>query len=240
MVRLVEGDFERETAYSDDPVGVAGTFADGGATWIHVVDLDGARAGEPAQTATIGAIVEAVVGRARCQVAGGLRSEAAVGAALEAGAARVVVGTAAIRDPAFAGRLVGQHGADRIVAALDIRDGLALGEGWRPGAQGVRPADAMTALADNGVGTFAVTAIARDGRMEGPDLDLLAALVALGRGRVIASGGTGSLDDLRRVRDVGCVGAIVGKALYEGRLDLGDAIAAMAVGEPSPSNPQSG
>jgi len=228
VVRLVEGDFARETAYSDDPVGTARAFADRGARWIHLVDLDGARAGEPVQAATILAIVEAVAGRARCQVAGGLRSEAAVAAALEAGAARVVVGTAAIRDPAFAGRLVAEHGSDRIVAALDIRDGLALGEGWRPGAPGVRPADAVAGLADNGIATFAVTAIARDGRLEGPDFDLLASLVALDRGRVIASGGIGSLDDLRRVRDLGCVGAIVGTALYEGRLDLGEAIAEMA------------
>jgi phosphoribosylformimino-5-aminoimidazole carboxamide ribotide isomerase len=228
VVRLIEGDFERETAYSDDPVGVARAFADRGARWIHVVDLDGARAGEPAQAATIRATVEAVDGRAQCQVAGGLRSEAAVAAALEAGAARVVLGTAVIRDPAFAGHLVARHGPDRIVAALDIRDGLALGEGWRPGAPGVLPADALAALADNGVQTFAVTAIARDGRLEGPDLELLASLIALDRGRLIASGGIGSLDDLRRVRDLGCAGAIVGKALYEGKLDVGEAIAEMA------------
>ena len=168
------------------------------------------------------------MGAVRCQVAGGLRSEAAVAAALEAGAARVVVGTAAIRDPAFAGRLVARHGPARIVAALDVRDGLALGEGWRPGAPGVLPADAVAALADEGVAIFAVTAIERDGRLEGPDLDLLASLIALDRGRVIASGGIGSLDDLRRVRGVGCAGAIVGTALYEGRLDLGEAIAELA------------
>jgi phosphoribosylformimino-5-aminoimidazole carboxamide ribotide isomerase len=227
VVRLVEGDFGRETAYSDDPVAVARGFADGGATWIHVVDLDGARAGEPAQVAAIREIVAAVERRARCQVAGGLRSEAAVAAALEAGAARVVVGTAAIRDPAFAGRLVARHGPDQIVAALDVRDGLALGEGWRPEAPGVLPTDAVVALADNGVTAFAVTAIERDGRLEGPDLDLLKSLVVLGRGRIIASGGIGSIHDLRRVRDLGCAGAIVGKGLYEGRFDLRDAIAAV-------------
>ncbi|MEX2011048.1 MAG: HisA/HisF-related TIM barrel protein, partial [Chloroflexota bacterium] len=130
-------------------------------------------------------------------------------------------------DPAFAGRRVARHGPDSIVAALDVRDGLALGEGWRPGAPGVLPADAVAALADNGVATFAVTAIERDGRLEGPDVQLLASLVALDRGRVIASGGIGSLDDLRRIRDAGCVGAIVGTALYEGRLDLGAALDAV-------------
>jgi phosphoribosylformimino-5-aminoimidazole carboxamide ribotide isomerase len=227
VVRLVEGDFGRETAYADDPVAVAQAFVERGARWIHVVDLDGARAGEPVQTATIRAIVGAVDGRAQCQVAGGLRSGAAVAAALEAGAARAVVATAAIQEPAFGGRLVAQHGAARIVAALDVRDGLALGEGWRPGAPGVLAADALATLAESGIATFAVTAIARDGRLEGPDLDLLASLVALDRGRVIASGGIGSIDDLRRVRDAGCVGAIVGTALYEGRLDLAEAIAAM-------------
>lgn len=228
VVRLVEGDFGRETAYSDDAVAVARGFADGGATWIHVVDLDGASGGEPAQAATIGELIRAVAGRARCQVAGGLRSEVAVAAALDAGAARVVVGTAAIREPAFAGRLVLRHGADRIVAALDVRDGLALGDGWRPGASGVQAADALTALADIGVETFAATAIDRDGRLEGPDLELLAALVALGRGRVIASGGIGSLDDIRRIRDLGCSGAIVGKALYEGRFDISQALATLS------------
>lgn len=227
VVRLVEGDFGRETAYSEDPVAAARAFADGGATWIHVVDLDGARAGEPVQAATIGAVIRAVEGRARCQVAGGLRSEAAVAAALDAGAARAVVGTAAIRDPAFAERLVARHGPDRIVAAIDVRDGRALGEGWRPEADGPPAADAITALADRGVRIFAVTAIERDGRLEGPDLDLLASLLALRRGRVIASGGIRSVDDLIAVRSIGCAGAIVGRALYEGGVDLGAAVAAV-------------
>lgn len=227
VVRLVEGDFGRETAYSEDPVAAARAFADGGATWIHVVDLDGARAGEPVQAATIGAVIRAVEGRARCQVAGGLRSEAAVAAALDAGAARAVVGTAAIRDPAFAERLVARHGPDRIVAAIDVRDGRALGEGWRPEADGPPAADAITALADRGVRIFAVTAIERDGRLEGPSLDLLASLLALRRGRVIASGGIRSVDDLIAVRLIGCAGAIVGRALYEGGVDLGAAVAAV-------------
>jgi phosphoribosylformimino-5-aminoimidazole carboxamide ribonucleotide (ProFAR) isomerase len=182
--------------------------------------------GEPAQAATIGRIVRAVEGRARCQVAGGLRTEDSVAAALETGAARIVVGTAALADPAFAGRLATCHGADRIVAAIDVRDGLALGEAWRPGAQGVLPADAVAALADTGVTTFAATAIDRDGRLEGPDLALLQSLVALGRGRVIASGGIGAVEDIRRVREVGCSGAIVGKALYEGRIDIAEALEA--------------
>jgi len=228
VVRLTEGDFDRQTEYSEDPIAVARVFAERGATWIHVVDLDGARAGKPAQAATIRRIVDAVEGRARCQVGGGLRSDESVAAVLEAGASRVVLGTAALRDPAFAGRLVERHGPDRIVAAIDVRNGLALGEGWRPGATGVAPAATVAALADNGVTVFAATAIERDGRLEGPDLVLLESLVALGRGRVIASGGIGSIDDLHRVREIGCAGAIVGKALYEGRLDLAAALAALS------------
>ena len=226
VVRLVEGDFERETAFSDDPVAVARSFADQGARWLHVVDLDGARTGEPAHTAVIREIVEAIGDRVAVEVAGGLRTEALVAAALAAGAARAVVGTAALRDPAFAGRLVATHGSQRIAVAIDVRDGLALGEGWRAGAAGVRAEDALTTLADQGVTTFEATAIDRDGRLAGPDLDLLGRLVALGRGQVIASGGVTSVADIRAVRELGCAGAILGRALYEGRIDLASAIEA--------------
>ncbi len=137
-----------------------------------------------------------------------------------------MVGTAALRDPAFAGRLVATHGRQRIAVAIDVRDGLALGEGWRAGAAGVRAEDALMALADQGVTTFEATAIERDGLLAGPDLDLLGRLVALGRGRVIASGGVTSVADIRAVRELGCAGAILGRALYEGRIDLASAIGA--------------
>jgi len=227
VVRLRQGDFARETAYADDPVAVARTFAAAGARWIHIVDLDGARAGEPVQAGVVDAIVAGIGARVSCQVAGGLRTPDAVAAVLAAGAARVVVGTAALRDPAFAGELVRVHGATRIVVALDVRDGLAIGEGWRDGAGGVDPTIALARLADLGVETFAATAIDRDGLLEGPDLDLLGRLVALGRGRIIASGGVSSIEDVRATRAIGCVGAIVGRALYEGRLDLGTALEAV-------------
>ncbi len=226
VVRLVQGDFERETAFSDDPVAVARSFADAGAVWLHVVDLDGARTGEPAHTAVIGRIVETIGDRVAVEVAGGLRTEASVAATLGAGAVRAVMGTAALRDPAFAGRLVAAHGPDRVAVALDVRDGLALGEGWRRGATGFRAEDALTALADQGVTTFEATAIDRDGLLGGPDLDLLTRLVALGRGHVIASGGVSSVADIRAIRELGCVGAILGRALYEGRIDLASAMGA--------------
>jgi phosphoribosylformimino-5-aminoimidazole carboxamide ribotide isomerase len=229
VVRLRQGDFARETVYSDDPVAVARSFADAGATWIHIVDLDGARAGEPVQATTVTRIVAAAGERTRCQVAGGLRTAASVAGAFEAGAARVVVGTAALRDPAFAGTLVRDHGGSRIVVALDVRDGMAVGDGWRDGADGIDPAIALGRLADLGVQTFAATAIDRDGLLGGPDLDLLARLVELGRGRVIASGGVATIDDILAARAVGCGGAIVGRALYEGQLDLGAAIRRLEV-----------
>jgi phosphoribosylformimino-5-aminoimidazole carboxamide ribotide isomerase len=224
VVRLVQGDFERETAFSDDPVAVARSFADLGARWLHVVDLDGARTGEPAHAAVIGRIVDAVGDRAAVEVAGGLRTVGSVATALAAGAARVVVGTAALRDPAIAGRLVATHGSHRIAVALDVRDGLALGDAWRAGAAGVRAEDVLVALAAQGVTIFEATAIERDGLLGGPDLDLLGRLVGLGRGDVIASGGMSSPDDISAVQALGCAGAILGRALYEERIDLASAL----------------
>ena len=225
VVRLRQGDFGRETVYERDPAEVAGEFAAAGARWIHVVDLDGARVGEPVQSDVVARIVGALGGRVRCEVAGGLRSEGAVERALIAGASRAVVGTAALRDPSFVAALVEQHGAHAVVVALEVRDGLALGEGWRPGATGVRAEEAMLGLAAAGARWFAATAIDRDGLLAGPDFDLLGRLIRLDAGEVIASGGVTTLDDLRRVRDLGCAGAIVGRALYEGRLDLQAALA---------------
>ena len=226
VVRLVEGDFDRETVFGDDPGAVAAGFVEAGASWIHVVDLGAARTGERSQVASIAAVIRAAGRRARVQVGGGIRDDGAAAAVFTAGANRIVVGTAALRDPAFAGRLVRDQGAERIVAAIDVRDGLALGDGWRSGAAGLDARQAVITLADQGVRTFAVTAIERDGRLEGPDTNLLAAMVALDRGAVIASGGISSLADLERVRELGCTGAIIGRALYDGRMDLAEALAA--------------
>jgi phosphoribosylformimino-5-aminoimidazole carboxamide ribotide isomerase len=224
VVRLVEGDFGRETSFGDDPAAVGESFAAAGARMLHIVDLDGARAGRPLQSAVIRDLLAELQGRVDAEVAGGLRTPRDVADALAAGAARAVVGTAALRETAFAEALVRTHGADRIAVALDVRNGLAIGEGWRPGATGTVVVEALRRLHDVGVETFEVTAIERDGRLEGPNLDLLERLVALRTGNVIASGGVRSIADLRRIRDIGCSGAIVGRALYEGSLDLRGAI----------------
>ena len=225
VVRLRRGAFADETSYGDDPVATAIRFANAGARWIHVVDLDGAKEGRPAQREVIRAIVDMVAGRLLCEVSGGLREASAVNDALMDGAARVVVGTSAIRDPGFAADLVQTHGAERIAVAIDVRDGHAVGEGWQVGSSGVPARAVMAALRAVGIELFELTAIARDGLLEGPDLDLLAQLVVPGEGRVIASGGVSSLADLRAVADLGCAGAIVGRALYEDRIDLGEALA---------------
>lgn len=224
VVRLRQGDFARETTFSDDPVAVARAFVDAGARWLHLVDLDGARSGTPEHSGVIKGIVAAIGDRAQVEVAGGLRDEASVAAVLSAGAARAVVGTAAIHDPAFAGRLVARHGTASIAAAIDVRDGLAVGHGWTPDQTGVDAAVAILRLADEGIETFEVTAIDRDGLLEGPNLALYARLVGLRRGSIIASGGVTTLGHLGAVRLFGCTGAIVGRALYEGRLDLGEAL----------------
>jgi phosphoribosylformimino-5-aminoimidazole carboxamide ribotide isomerase len=224
VVRLRQGDFARETAYADDPVAVARAFVDGGATWLHVVDLDGARAGRSVQGKVIERIVRAVGERASVEVAGGLRTPDAVAEVLAAGATRAVVGTAALADGNFAAGLITGHGTGRVVVALDIRDGQAMGHGWVPGTGGTPMGEAIDRLVDAGVRWFEVTAIDRDGTMAGPDLALLAAVSADPRLHVVASGGVRSVQDLRAIRSIGCVGVIVGRALYDGALTLESAI----------------
>jgi phosphoribosylformimino-5-aminoimidazole carboxamide ribotide isomerase len=227
VVRLREGDFGRETVYGDDPVAVARRFADAGARWLHIVDLDGARDGVERQADAIRSIVDAVGERVACEVAGGLRDIDAVGRALEAGARRVVVGTAALRDPGFAARLVATHGPDRIVVALDIRNELALGDGWRRDAPGIPVLTVLDSLVAAGIVVFEVTATSRDGTLAGPDRGLLGRLASRDAIKVIAAGGIATIEDLLAVRSLGCTGAIVGRALYEGRFRLGAALAAL-------------
>lgn len=224
VVRLEQGDFDRERVYGTDPIAFALSLVEAGARWLHVVDLDRARDGGAGQAALVRKLVAAVGDRAAVEVAGGLRDEAAVADALASGARRAVIGTAALRDAGFTQRLVERHGAQRIAVALDVRDGLAVGDGWRAGAAGRPVEDAIDELAAAGVACFEVTAIERDGLLGGPDLELLRRLVVRGRGAIVASGGIATLDDLRRVRDLGCAGAILGRALYDGRLDLRSAL----------------
>jgi phosphoribosylformimino-5-aminoimidazole carboxamide ribotide isomerase len=237
VVRLRQGDFGRETAFAEDPVDVATRFVAGGATWLHVVDLDGARAGHPVHAAVIGRILAAIGDRARVEIAGGLRTAGDVARVLDLGATRVVVGTAALADPAFAAGLVATHGTEAMAVALDVRDGFAVGAGWVPGAPAIPLDDALANLAAAGVSWFEVTAVLRDGTLQGPDTALLRRVVASGRGTVIAAGGIASVADIAAVRELGCAGAIVGRALYDGTLDLASALGAGRpgrIGDPVP------
>lgn len=226
VVRLRHGDFGQETMYGDDPVSVAEAFARDGARWLHVVDLDGARDPSRRQVALVAAVVAAVGTRTRVEVAGGLRDEAAVATVLATGATRAVVGTAALRDPAFVGRVVRAHGTTRIAVALDVRGDRAVGEGWVADAAGQPLEEVLRRLGDEGAAAFEVTAIDRDGTLEGPDVALLRKVIGWTRADVVASAGIRSTADIATLRELGCAGAIVGRALYEGMLGLADALAA--------------
>lgn len=226
VVRLRQGDFERETAFSDDPPATATRFVEAGARWLHVVDLDGARSGAPAQLDVLRAIVAAAGPEVRVEASGGVRTLDDVERVLDAGAARVALGTTAVEEPTLVGEAIRHHGRGRIAVAVDVRGGRAVGRGWRKGAPGADPGELIRNLADAGVTTFEVTAIERDGLGGGPDLPLLAGLVEIRVGRVIASGGIRSAGDIERVAELGCAGAIVGRALYDGTLSIEGAMTA--------------
>ncbi len=233
-MRLRQGDFAREDVYSTDAAAVARAFAGAGAEWIHVVDLDGALQGERRQGSVIAAIREALDEPGsphpgpRLQIAGGLRTMEAVDAVVALGADRVVIGTAALTEPEVVAGAIDRHGPDRLAVALDVRDGRAVGHGWVPGTPGT-PLDTVVArLTSLGVTTFVVTAIERDGLLGGPDLGLLRRVVAHTDAAVIASGGIASIGDVRAVHDIGCAGVVVGRALYDGTLDLATILAAVA------------
>lgn len=222
-MRLAQGDFARETVYGDDAVAVAESFCAQGAAWVHVVDLDAARTGEPRNRTVVEAIVAAVAGRAAIQTGGGVRSVDDARSLADAGVARVVMGSAAFLRP----ELVEEVAAVVPVAVgLDHR-GLTLAvHGWT---------ETTDALVTDALGTFpaadafVITDIARDGLLGGPDLSGLAAAVAATDRAVIASGGVSSLEDLRALATIkGLHGVITGRAIYEGRFTVAEAVDALA------------
>lgn len=222
VVRLQQGDYDQETRYGDDPVAVAVGFAEQGATWIHVVDLDAARSGSPQNRQVVGAIARAVSGRARVQTGGGVRTVADAEVLADAGVARVVMGSAAVRDP----QLVDE--AARVVAVavgLDHREGELAVHGWTS-ASGVRLDEALHWFPN--ASAFVITDIGRDGMLQGPDIDGLRAAAAATSIPVVASGGVATLADVVACAGVpGISGVITGKALYEGRFTVADAVAAL-------------
>jgi phosphoribosylformimino-5-aminoimidazole carboxamide ribotide isomerase len=225
-VRLLQGDYARETTYDADPVDAAKRWAGEGAEFLHVVDLDGARAGAPQNLDAVKRIAAEV--DCPIQVGGGLRDEASVASVLDAGAERVVIGTAALRDPEFLAEALEQHG-ERVVVSVDARDGKVALSGWtEAGEEGV--VEAVAELSSRGVARFLCTAIEVDGTMEGPAIGELNQIAAATEAKVLASGGVGTLSDLEALaRDtaLNVEGAIVGRALYEGRFTVEEAIAAL-------------
>jgi phosphoribosylformimino-5-aminoimidazole carboxamide ribotide isomerase len=213
-VRLRQGRFEDETVYRDDPLQAARDWVQAGARYLHVVDLDGARSGEPKSLDHLERIVRE--SGAPVQYGGGLRSIEAVRAALRAGAARVILGTAAFRDLDFLDAAVAEH-ASRVVVSVDVRGGCVATAGWTETTE-LPAADAIRALQDRGVRKFVYTDADRDGMLDGPSLDDVRAISDVVRGRWIYSGGIGTVEHLRSLaslRLVNLAGAISGKALYE-------------------------
>jgi len=239
-VRLLEGDFSAETVYGDDPVGVALGFAAAGARWVHVVDLDAARTGEASNRAVIAAIAEALrPAGASVQAGGGVRSVEDAGELLDAGVSRVVVGTAGVERPSLIAD-IDRRWPGRVALGLDHRSGEVRLRGWTQSA-GVSVEDLVPSALDAGASALIVTDISRDGTMVGPDLEGLSSvvdLVALHRSRaavatrpvsVIASGGVGSIADVAALAAIAGLGGIIaGRALYEKRLDLAEALAVVA------------
>ena len=227
-VRLQRGDFEQRTVYDADPLAAAGGWAEQGARQLHVVDLDGARAGAPANLEQLRRIAAGT--GLPVQYGGGLRSLQSIGEALEAGAARVVVGTAAMTDPEMLRAALDAHGPDRVLVGVDVRDGRVATHGWLH-ASTVSAADALGALRAQGVERFAFTDIDHDGMLDGPDPNAVElAARAVGEGQLIVSGGIGTLAHLQQLaalraeRGLQAIeGVIVGKALYERRFTVAEA-----------------
>jgi phosphoribosylformimino-5-aminoimidazole carboxamide ribotide isomerase len=225
-VRLTRGDFDAPTVYRDDPVEAARAWVDAGARWLHVVDLDGARAGRPVNLDALERI--AADAAAPIQHGGGLRDAGAIVGALDAGAARVVVGTAAYRDPQLLDAALAAHG-EAIAVSVDVRGGRVAVAGWTEEAA-EEPDSVLSRLEARGVRTAVYTDIDRDGMLEGPDIAAVKRLADAFGGRLIYSGGVGELRHLEGLAVLPLDGVIVGKALYEGRFGVGEGQAALEAG----------
>lgn len=219
VVRLRQGDYDQQTTYGTDPVAVALSFVEAGATWIHVVDLDAARSGSPVNRPVVAAIAAAVAGRAQVQTGGGVRTVADAQALADAGVARVVMGSAAVAQPAL---VAAASEVVPVAVGLDHRNGEVAVHGWTEGS-GVQLADALQWFAP--AAAFIITDIARDGMLTGPDVVGLGAAATATSVPVIASGGVATLADLAALKLVpGIAGVISGKAIYEGRFTVSEAL----------------
>lgn len=216
VVRLKQGRASEKTVYSEDPADVALQWENRGGDWIHVVDLDAAFTGKHSNLAQVRAIVAAV--RLPVQMGGGMRDENAIRQALEAGVSRVVIGTKAAENPDFVRHAVSRFGGERIAVGIDARDGKVAVKGWAETTQ-VEAADLALELSAVGIGALIYTDIATDGMLQGPNLTAVAAITHAVSCPVIASGGVSSAGDLAALSQIaGLHGAIIGKALYDGRI----------------------
>ena len=219
-VRLVRGDYAQMTVYSNSPVEVAKGFAACGAEYLHVVDLEGARDGTTPNLATVKALIEQ--SRLKVEIGGGIRTMETVKSYMDAGAYRVIIGTAAVTDPDFLDRALAEYG-DQIAVGVDIRDGMVAIKGWTE----VSSLDCFSfceMLEKKGVTTVICTDISKDGLLSGTNLSLYAELVKRFGIQITASGGVSSLEDVQKLNDMELYGAILGKALYTGALDLSAAL----------------
>ena len=222
VVRLKQGDYQRQVNYDVDPLKTAASFRQAGAEWIHVVDLDGAKAGRPMQTELIGRILKA--SGLRAQTGGGVRSTDDVKRLLEAGDSRVVVGTKAIEDwPWFESLVADSAFAHKLVLALDAKDGVVATRGWTADS-GKRAVDIARQISEWPVAAILYTDVAMDGMMQGPNMTHTRVLAEAGKVPVIASGGVGHIEHIRALTKLPVWGVIVGRSLYEGTLDLREAI----------------
>ena len=225
-VRLAQGDMDRATVFNDDPAAQAKTFAAAGASWVHVVDLNGAFAGKPINAAAVEAIASAV--SCSVQLGGGIRDMAMAERWVTTGVTRIVLGTAAVKDPDFV-RQACKAFPDRVAVGIDARDGRVAVEGWAETSD-ITAEDLAKRFEDAGVAAIIHTDIERDGVLSGPNVDASAALAEAANIPIIVSGGVSSLDDLQTIKNravttPGLAGVISGRALYDGRIDLGDALA---------------
>lgn len=222
VVRLKQGDYAQQLNYAVDPIAQARSYASAGAQWMHVVDLDGAKEGRPVQTELIGQIVKST--SLKVEVGGGVRSTEDIQRFLAAGVNRVVVGTRALEAWDWFKQLAHQQDMKgKLVLAVDAKNGIIATRGWTE-SSGRSAEEVAREVSDWGLGAILYTDVAKDGMMQGPNYEHTGKLVAAGRTPVIASGGVGSIDHIRRLLSVGCWGVIVGRSLYEGTVDLTEAI----------------
>lgn len=222
-VRLQQGDYGRETVFADDPVAMARQLVDGGAECLHLVDLDGAREGKPVNLDSIRAIVEAV--EVPCELGGGIRDEAAIRSVIDdLGLARIVISTQALREPDWFRRMVAEF-PGKLVLGIDARDGMVATDGWLK-TSSTRAIDFAKQFEPEPLAAIIYTDIARDGMLGGPNLETMRSMQQAVRLSVVASGGVSSAADVAALAAIPMAGCIIGRALYEGKITLADALAA--------------